>query len=830
MVYHVTVRYSDGELRAMPVDAGETILEAAEAHGVPVVNACQSGVCGTCVARCAQGSYDLANSIGLSESEKEQRRVLTCQTRVRSDCTIELDYPLSGNAARIVVGEGVITRIERLSPDTALLVLDISGLPERLEFKAGQFAQLKVPGTEHWRSFSFAHAPRNAEDVEFLIRILPIGVVSEYLRSACAVGDRIAIRASKGDFYLRSVTRPVLLMAGGTGLSAILSIAEQLANDRCAQPIRLVYGVTNAGDLVLLQRLRKLAIEHPQFTWDCVVRNPSPDWHGSVGLVTDLLSGSNLYGGDIDIYLCGPSAMVDAVRGWLQARGLQNATLYYEKFVPSGARRATSHIENESPLDTGQLRHDGRGTAVVIGGSIAGICAAKVLSETFRNVIVIEKDQDHRPKEGRNGAAQGWHLHHLLIAGQRQLETVFPGIIDDMVSAGAFKVDMGEQYRLMIAGSWKKVTKSGVDIVCAGRPLLEWCLRRRLDREPAIEYRYDSSVTDLVVDQTSNTVVGVAVEHDGRRDIIPAEFVVDAAGKNTPVPEALFRLGFGAPSTEEDQINCFYSTMQHRVRPERAWRDKVMVICYAHRPQQQYYAAQFFTDSSRTVLSTCLVGYNCYEPPRNAKEFREFARRMPSHAIGNELDGLEPCSPVYNFRYPTILRHHYERMLNLPAGLVAVGDSFCSADPVSGAGMSMALLELNELRTLLRMHGADDPRLVQCYYKTVGRIADRAWAVIREQNLRYPWIKNVEEKRPFYFPLQNWYVDRVFESMHDDLRIYRLYLAVSHLIAPFTALMKPAVVARVLGKWLWSRLRRRETLIQRNFGEGRMGDADSPTP
>ncbi len=134
--------------------------------------------------------------------------------------------------------------------------------------------------------------------------------------------------------------------------------------------------------------------------------------------------------------------------------------------------------------------------------------------------------------------------------------------------------------------------------------------------------------------------------------MIPAEFVVDASGKNTRVPEFLDRIGIGAPEVEQDIINCFYSTMHHRVPPERQWQDKVMVICYAYRPFEDTYAAQYYTDSSRTVLSTSLVAYNCYSPPRTAKEFREFANLMPSPVIGENIDGLEPASPIYNFRYP----------------------------------------------------------------------------------------------------------------------------------------------------------------------------------
>lgn len=818
MTFQVTVRYSDGTVRVMPAAPDQTVLQAAEEYGIPVVSACQSGVCGTCVGRCTDGTYEPGNVVALNRSECDEGRILACQARVRSDCTVEFEYPFDGNAARIVVGEAVVTRVERLAPETALLALDISGLPSALGFRPGQFAQLRVPGAESWRSYSFTHADGNAPEVEFLIRLLPQGAMSDYLRDRAQPGDRVKLRAPKGDFYLRSAARPVVLVAGGTGLSAILAIAEELVARGCPQPVRLNYGVTRAADLVLLDRLESLAAAHPDFTFETIVAEPSADWSGRTGLVTDLLDGTDLRGGDVDIYLCGPSAMIDATRAWLDARRLNNANLYYEKFLPSGASstRTAAPVPEFDPAD---IRRRGRGTAVVIGGSIAGMSAAKVLTETFDKVIVVEKDQDHRRAEGRPGAAQGWHIHHLLVAGQRQIETIFPGVVDDMVRAGAFRVDMGEQYRLMLAGSWKKQVASGVEIICAGRPLLEWCVRRRLDGEPDIDYRYESEVADLLLDRDNHAVIGVVVTRNGETEILPAEFVVDAAGKNTPVPAALGRLGLDTPETEEDHINCFYSTMQHNVPPERAWRDRVMTICYAHRPYQRYYAAQFFTDSSRSVLATSLVGYNFYSPPRNPDEFRAFARQMPTPEIGSEIDGLEPRSQVFNFRYPTMQRWHYEDMKTLPAGLVSIGDAYCSADPVSGAGMTKALLELDELRKLLRKGHIHDKRFVRRYYRRISRIADLVWSVIREQNLRYPWIPDVEKKRPFYFRAQNWYIDRVLEAMHEDPAIYRKYLMVTHFVAKPSVLMRPDVTVRVLWKWLASRLRGRPTLVERNFGQ-----------
>jgi hypothetical protein len=159
-----------------------------------------------------------------------------------------------------------------------------------------------------------------------------------------------------------------------------------------------------------------------------------------------------------------------------------------------------------------------------------------------------------------------------------------------------------------------------------------------------------------------------------------------------------------------------------------------------------------------------------------------------------------------------------------------VGDAYCSADPVSGAGMTKSLLELDELRKLLRADAPRDQRLVRNYYRNVSRIADRVWLVIREQNLRYAWIKDGARKRPFYFRAHNWYVDRVFELLHEDPQVYRLYLLVTHFVEPVGVLLRPAIVARVLAKWLRTRLTFRKTLLERNFRAGHAGDWDAPLP
>jgi NAD(P)H-flavin reductase/ferredoxin/2-polyprenyl-6-methoxyphenol hydroxylase-like FAD-dependent oxidoreductase len=815
--HQITVRYSDGTAKTMPGRPDQSILDVAEEHGVSIVNECQSGICGTCVATCASGDYQMGRTEGLSDVERTARKILTCQTFVDSDCVIDLQYPADDNAARLVTGHGVVTSVEQLSSTTAILRVDVSGIDDAITFKAGQFAQLQVPGTEAWRNYSFAHPDDGRAELEFIVRLLPVGVMSDYLRDRARPGDRIALRCSKGGFYLRPVVRPVILVAGGTGLSAILAMAQSLDAD-AGQPVHLLYGVTAAEDLCKLDELDAVKRRVPGLQLHTIVSRPDDGWDGPVGLVTDLLDEGMLSDGDADVYLCGPAPMVEAVRNWLDDNGIHRIGLYYEKFVPSGAaRRRTPARLDYAELDLAQVQRSGRGTAVVIGGSIAGIAAAKVLSESFDRVIVLEKDGRHSRREGRPGAAQGWHLHHLLTAGQIELERIFPGIVDDMVREGAFKVDMADQYRIRLGGTWKKPGTSDIQIVCAGRPLLEWCVRRRLDDEPRIEFHYEAEVGDLVYDRGDNCVVGVAVDRDGDLDVVPAEFVVDASGKNTRIPEFLEHIGIGAPEVEQDIINCFYSTMQHHVPPERQWQDKVMVICYAYRPYEDTYAAQYYTDNSRSILSTSLVAYNCYSPPRTAREFREFADLMPSPVVGENIDGLEPASPIYNFRYPNMLRLRYEKMRNLPRALLVVGDAYTSADPVSGLGMTLALKEVREMQLLLTKYGSGHRDLPRRYYRKISRMADTAWFVIREQNLRFDWIKDVERKRPFYFSALTWYMDRVIELVHDDLDTYREFLAVVHLVKPPSALMTPKVAGRVLGKWARTRLSGRKTLIEGNY-------------
>ena len=148
---------------------------------------------------------------------------------------------------------------------------------------------------------------------------------------------------------------------------------------------------------------------------------------------------------------------------------------------------------------------------------------------------------------------------------------------------------------------------------------------------------------------------------------------------------------------------------------------------------------------------------------------------------------------------------------------MAIGDAYTSTDPVAGLGMTITLQEVARLRDLLDKYRPADPALPRRYYRAVSRIADGAWFVVREQTLRFDWVRDVESKRPFYFRALNWYMDRLTELVHEDLDAYRTFLSVIHMVKSPLAMLTPSMVARVLGKWAATRLRGERTLIQRNY-------------
>ena len=340
MTHKVAFSFADGKTLFFPVQDNEILLDAALRNGINIPLDCREGVCGTCAGRCESGLYemDYVDEEALSPQDLAQRRILSCQTRVKSDASFYFDFDASRcSAAQAVQWRGVVSHVEQVSPTTAILHLDGSD-SQQLDFLPGQYARLHVPGTDARRSYSFANRPGADNKLQFLIRLLPQGVMSDYIRKRCRVGDVIHLEAPLGAFYLRHVERPLVLVAGGTGLSAFLGMLDELAErGACGQPVQLYYGVRQVADLCELSRIQAYAERIPGFSFTPVISDEAQNWQGKRGYVIEHMDAEALRAQAFDMYLCGPPPMVDSVKHWLEENGLDNGHLYYEKFTQSNS-------------------------------------------------------------------------------------------------------------------------------------------------------------------------------------------------------------------------------------------------------------------------------------------------------------------------------------------------------------------------------------------------------------------------------------------------------------------------------------------------------------
>jgi benzoate/toluate 1,2-dioxygenase reductase component len=332
MAYRIALNFEDGATRFIECKEDEKILDAAYRQKVNLPMDCSDGVCGTCKCRCEQGDYDLGEDYiedALTGDEADQGLVLTCQMVPSSDCVIAVPVPSSACKVAPADHGGEIASVDLVSDSTIILKLKLDK-PEGVGFLPGQYVNLTVPGTSEHRSYSFSSKPGDAE-ASFLIRNVPGGLMSNWLASDARPGARMTFVGPQGSFFLRKIDRPVVMLAGGTGLAPILSMLEVLADEGTDQPVHLVYGVTQDGDLAERERIEALADRLPTLTWATTVADPDSA-HPLKGYVTAHLRDEHLHAGDCDIYLCGPPAMVEAVRRFFVEKGVNPAHFHYEKF------------------------------------------------------------------------------------------------------------------------------------------------------------------------------------------------------------------------------------------------------------------------------------------------------------------------------------------------------------------------------------------------------------------------------------------------------------------------------------------------------------------
>ena len=337
----VTLKFRDGAEERITVVDDETVLAAAIRAGLPLVRQCESGSCGTCVARLVRGETATVpgRALALLPGETESGYRLTCSSRPVGAAKFEFDYSrtlLDGPVSRTVGAR--VAGLDWVSRSVMRLDIDLAE-PAGFMFDAGQYVRIRVPGSDAWRSYSMASTAKDLPRMRFLVRYLEGGVMSEWLRDGCAIGDEIEIEGPLGSFGLAAIDGPQLLIAGGAGLAPMMAMLDSLrAGPGPKPPVLLCFGCNTADHLFYDDELELRAFWMPTLTTRLAVMDGPPAGAAlTVGTSVSLIEDADLQADDLTAYLCGPPAMVEAARRRLIDGGVAPDRIRSEQFRPSDA-------------------------------------------------------------------------------------------------------------------------------------------------------------------------------------------------------------------------------------------------------------------------------------------------------------------------------------------------------------------------------------------------------------------------------------------------------------------------------------------------------------
>ena len=334
------------------VAEGQTMLDACLRHGIWLPHACGHGLCGTCKVTVIEGEVDHGNasSFALMDFERDEGRALACSASLQSDAVIEADIDEDEDARRIAVADyiGTISRTEMITPDIMAIWLALKG--EGLDFQAGQYVNVTVPGVEGTRAFSLASCPSQANEIELHVKLVPGGAGTTWLHKNAKAGDTLAFSGPLGRFYVRrSAQKPLIFIAGGSGLSSPKSMILDLLASGYSEQITLLHGARKAHDLHYSSMFRELERTHENFRYVPVLSqiDEADIWEGETGHVHE--AATRLFNGKFQghqAYLCGPPLMIDAAIMALMQGRLFERDIYMEKFLSAADASSTTR----SPL------------------------------------------------------------------------------------------------------------------------------------------------------------------------------------------------------------------------------------------------------------------------------------------------------------------------------------------------------------------------------------------------------------------------------------------------------------------------------------------------
>jgi len=323
------------------VDEEQTVLRAAFDQGLMLMHGCKEGQCASCKSFLLDGDdveLDKYSTFALPDFEREEGYTLLCRAHVYEDVTIELlnyDEEMLTSGLPIQEFTAAVIANEPVTHDMRHLVVGITrDVP--FKFFPGQYVDIAVPGSGETRSFSMANtSARESGQLEFIIKIYPDGLFSQFLETGLSVGDQLSLSGPYGVFTLRDAPdKRLVFVGGGAGMAPILCLLRSMAERGLDRPAVYYYGARRRGDLCFEDELRALERTLPDFRY--IPALSDEDWDGETGLITDVVARHEQDLRGTHGYVCGPPPMVEAVVPLLARLGVPEKHVYFDKFTTTG--------------------------------------------------------------------------------------------------------------------------------------------------------------------------------------------------------------------------------------------------------------------------------------------------------------------------------------------------------------------------------------------------------------------------------------------------------------------------------------------------------------
>jgi 2-polyprenyl-6-methoxyphenol hydroxylase-like FAD-dependent oxidoreductase len=436
--------------------------------------------------------------------------------------------------------------------------------------------------------------------------------------------------------------------------------------------------------------------------------------------------------------------------------------------------------------------------AIVIGGSLAGLLAARVLSDHFARVTIVERDRLNDTSEARKGVPQGRHFHVLLKRGESIVRDLFPSSADALIAGGATVVDIGNDMRIFQFGSYKVRCPTDARLLFLTRPYLEREIRRRVLARSNVAVLDRQEISGLLTDDLRTRVTGVVVREAGggaerEATLLAGDLVIDASGRGSHTPAWLRALGYAPAPEESVTVNVGYTSRLYRRRPGDLPGMKAAYVL-PRPPRERRFGALFPMEDDRWIAT--LGGWSGDHAPTDDVGFVRFAHSLPAPEIGALLPRLEPASDFAFHQFPANRWRHYEKHPRLPEGFLVLGDALCSFNPVYGQGITVAALEAVALLESLRRSAPDRlDDLGRAYFSRAAKIVAPAWMLTITEDFRHEGVTGRKRKGA---SLLEWYIGRVYAATARDPVVYRAFLRVLLLLDPPARLLEPSLAFRIM--------------------------------